>query len=173
MIILKEFSFKKEIINQNSSFIDRIKNSNSVSIHLRQDKFLPSEGHVNLAKLNSEFLSNNIEIIKKGVNYFNKTLEKPMYFVWSTSFKPLKEIIPSENIIFVDENVAKEPAYNLYLMSQCQHFILSPSTLHYWAAYLSKNNNKICLAPKNIKNISGYYSFSNNKDIKADWWKEI
>ena len=45
--------------------------------------------------------------------------------------------------------------------------------MHYWAAYLSTNSSKICLAPKNIKNRSGYYSFSNNKDIKADWWKEI
>ena len=39
--------------------------------------------------------------------------------------------------------------------------------------YLSKSNNKICIAPPYIKTVSGYYGFSNNKDIKADWWKEI
>ena len=53
------------------------------------------------------------------------------------------------------------------------YFILSPSTLHYWGAYLSRNDSKICLAPKNIKNKSGYYGFSNNRDIKPTWWKDI
>ena len=45
--------------------------------------------------------------------------------------------------------------------------------MHYWAAYLSTNNDKICIAPQNIKNRSGYYGFSNNRDIKGNWWKEI
>ena len=152
---------------------NRIKNNNSVSIHLRQNKFQLSEGHVNLSELNSEYLNNNIEIIKKGIYYFDKTLDKPNYFVWSSNFDGLKELFPSKKFIFVDENIEKDPVYDLYLMTQCKLFILSPSTMHYWAAYLSTNSNKICLAPKNIKNRSGYYSFSNNKDIKTDWWKEI
>ena len=58
-------------------------------------------------------------------------------------------------------------------MSLCKHFILSPSTMHYWGANLSKNINKICISPINVITKSGYYGFSNNKDIKADWWKEI
>ena len=171
--LMKEFSPKNEVINQASSFIDRIKNNNSVSIHFRQNKFLPSEGHVNLSELNSEYLNNNMEIIRQGVNYFDKVLDKPNYFVWSNNFNGLKELFSPKKFILVEENIEKDPVYDLYLMSQCKHFILSPSTMHYWAAYLSTNSNKICLAPKNIKNRSGYYSFSNNKDIKPDWWKEI
>ena len=38
---------------------------------------------------------------------------------------------------------------------------------------LTANDSKICIAPKNIKNKSGYYGFSNNKDIKPRWWKDI
>ena len=38
--ILDEFSFKNNITSQRSSFIDDIKKSNSVSIHLRQNKFI-------------------------------------------------------------------------------------------------------------------------------------
>ncbi len=169
----KELTFKNNVINQSSLYLDLIKNSNSVSIHLRQKKFLPSENHKNLDKLNSEFYNNNVEIIKKGVNFFDNTLEKPKYFVWSNTFDGLEKIFPNKKYTLVNENIEKDPAYDLFLMSQCKHFIMSPSTLHYWAAYLSVNSNKICLAPKNIKNISGYYGFSNNKDIKADWWKEI
>ena len=35
------------------------------------------------------------------------------------------------------------------------------------------NKDKICIAPTNELTKSGYYGFSNNKDIKAEWWREI
>ena len=54
----------------NNYFIKDIKNSDSVSIHLRQDKFLADENHKNLGELNSEFLEHNIKLIKRGNNYF-------------------------------------------------------------------------------------------------------
>jgi len=171
--ILQEFKFKKEIINQENKFINKIKGTNSVSIHIRQDKFLKNEGHKDLSKLNKENLELNIEIAKKGINYFDKQLENPTYFVCSNNFTGLKKIFTSKNFIFVDENLKRDAAYDLYLMSLCKHFILSPSTLHYWAAFLSDNKNKICVAPRRIKTKSGYYGFSNNKDINPDWWLEI
>lgn len=171
--IAKEFTFKDNIIKQNSPNINLIRNSNSISIHFRQDKFLPDEGHDDINKLNSEYIENNKKIIEKGINYFDKLIDNPKYFVWSNNFDGMRNFFPSEKFVFVEENIKKDPAYDLFLMSQCKHFIMSPSTMHYWAAYLSSNKNKICLAPTKIKNISGYYGFSNNKDIKAEWWKEI
>ena len=85
----------------------------------------------------------------------------------------MRELFPSEKFIFVDANLRNDPAYDLYLMSLCKHFVLSPSTFHYWAANLSMNGGKVCLAPIYKLNKRGYYGFCNNKDIKADWWTEI
>lgn len=170
--LLKEFSFKDYIINQNNSFINDIKKNNSVSIHLRQNKFLADENHKNLDKLNSEFLDLNIKLIKRGIAYFDKRLENPKYFVWSNNFSNIKRLFDAKKFTLVNENFYKDPAYDLYLMSLCKHFVLAPSTMHYWAAFLSTNANKVCLSPSNIKNRSGYYGFSNNKDIRPDWWKE-
>ena len=171
--ILEEFSFKEKIINQKSSYIDDIKNNNSISIHFRQDKFLIDENHKNIDDLNSQFIKNNLQLIQKGINFFDKNIENPKYFVWSNNFSGIKWLFASKKFTLINENLDKDPAYDLYLMSLCKHFILSPSTLHYWGALLSKNLNKICLGPPNIKNISGFYGFSNNKDIKPEWWKEI
>ena len=171
--LLKEFSFKDEIIKQENNFINDIKKNNSVSIHLRQDKFMALDNHNERDKLNSEYLYNNIQIINKGIKYLDKFLDNPKYFIFSNDFRGLREMFPTNKFIFVDANLKKDPAYDLYLMSLCKHFILSPSTLHYWAAQLSCYPSKICLSPSNIKNKSGYYGFSNNKDIKADWWKDI
>ena len=172
-LLLKEFSFKDNIINQNNSFIKDIKNSDSVSIHLRQDKFLVDENHKNLGELNSEFLEHNIKLIKRGIEYFDKKIDNPKYFVWSNNFSGYKYLFDSKKFTLVNNNFDKDPAYDLYLMSLCKHFILSPSTMHYWGALLSKNTNKICLGPTKIKNRSGYYGFSNNSAIKPNWWKEI
>ena len=172
--ILHEFSFRDHIIkDQSQVMIDNIKNSNSVSIHLRKEKFLKDENHKDLKKINLEHFHNNLEIINKGVKYFDKNLNKPTYFVWSNNFDDLEKFFPSDKFILVKNNIDKDPAFDLYLMSLCKNFILSPSTLHYWAAYLSNNSSKICLSPKNIKNKSGYYGFSNNRDIKPNWWKDI
>ena len=153
--------------------IENIKQSNSVSIHLRQDKFLADEKHKNLNQLNTEFLNMNVSLIKKGIEYFDNKIDNPKYFVWSNNFSGIETLFKSKKITLVNENFEKDPAYDLYLMSLCKHFILSPSTMHYWGAALCRNSNKICLSPLKIKNQSGYYGFSNNKDIKADWWKEI
>ena len=114
-----------------------------------------------------------MEICKRGINYFYANIKNPKYFVWSINFDGLREYFPSNKFIFVDVNLKKDPAYDLYLMSLCKHFVLSLSTLHYWGAYFSKYMNKICIAPPYVKTISGHYGFSNNRDIKAVWWKEI
>ena len=171
--LLKEFTFKNEIINQDNAFVDDIKKSNSVSIHLRLDKFQKREKHKNRDILNLEFFEHNIELIKRGIQYFDKKINKPKYFIWSENFSEIKKIFPTDRFTFVDANHDKDPAYDLYLMSLCKHFILSPSSMHYWGALLSRNTDKVCLGPLNVKNRSGYYGFSNNKDIKAEWWVEI
>ena len=171
--ILREFKFKEEIKKQKSSFIEILQETNSVSIHIRQDKFLKSEGHKDLIKLNKESLKFSIKNALDGVKFFDKNLDNPKYFIWSNNFNELRGYFPENKFTFVNENLQKDAAYDLYLMSLSKNFILSPSTMHYWGAFLSPYERKICLAPSNTLNRSGYYGFSNNKDIRADWWKEI
>ena len=168
--IQKEFSFKDNIINEKNKFKDLILNTNSVSIHIRNNKFLENENHKNIEKLNEENFKLNFEITKKGIDFFEKKIKNPKFYVWSNNFKGLREYFPSDKFIFIDNKPNINDVYDLYLMTLCKNFILSPSTYNYWGAYLSGNKNKICLAPPNIKNKSGYYGFSNNKDVRPDWW---
>ena len=171
--IKKEFSFKEDIKNENLKLANEIKMNNSISIHLRHEKFLSSEGHENINELNKDFLDKNMSIINKGIKFFDKEINNPKYYVWSNNFTEIRNLFPINKFKLVDVNLKKDPAYDLYLMSLCKHFILSPSTMHYWAAFLSDNPNKICLSPTYGVDRSGYFSFSNNKDIKPKWWREI
>ena len=168
--ILKEFSFKDKIINEKNKFKDLILNTNSISIHIRNNKFLKSENHKNIDKLNEENFKLNIDITKKGIDFFERRFDDPKFFIWSNDFSGLKENFPSDKYVFVNNKTHIDDVYDLYLMTLCKNFIISPSTFSYWGAFLSNNKNKICLGPPNIKNKSGYYGFSNNKDIKPDWW---
>ena len=166
----KEFLFKNELINKKNKFKDLIEKNNSVSIHIRKNRFSIDENHSNLDKLNKMNLKLNIEIAKKGIEYFEKKMNKPKFFIWSNNFDGLNEYFNGDKYVFVDNSEDFNDVYDLYLMTLCNNFILSPSTFHYWGAYLSKFPNKICLSPPDVMNKSGYYGFSNNKDIRANWW---
>ncbi len=166
----KEFSFKDNIINKENKFKDMILKNNAVSIHIRNKRFLKEDNHSNIELLNKKNLELNLSIVKKGITYFEKNIDNPVYFIWSNEFNKLREHFPADKFIFVDNKLERNDIYDLYLMTLCKNFILSPSTFHYWGAYLSNHKNKICLGPPKIMNKSGYYGFSNNKDIKPNWW---
>ena len=70
-------------------------------------------------------------------------------------------------LYFVDQNIKLEPIYDFYLMTLCKHFIVSPSTFSWWAAWLSKNKNKICISPP------GNMRMSLNRDVIPDDWINI
>tara|TARA_B110000014_G_C20053792_1_gene548341 strand:- start:228 stop:1133 length:906 start_codon:yes stop_codon:yes gene_type:complete len=168
--ILEEFIFKDEIEKKKNKYKELILKNNSVSIHIRKKKFLKNENHHNLKLLNKQNLILNLDNAKKGINYFEKKLINPKFFIWCDEFDGLREHFPSEKFIFIDNGIHKDDIYDLYLMSLCKNFIISPSTYGYWGAFLSPHEEKICLSPPFIINDSGYYGFSNNKDIKPDWW---
>ena len=133
--------------------------------------FADEDQTINLIIENCKSCHNlNIDITKKGINFFERRFDDPKFFIWSNDFSGLKENFPSDKYVFVNNKTDTDDVYDLYLMTLCKNFIISPSTFSYWGAFLSNNKNKICLGPPNINNKSGYYGFSNNKDIRPDWW---
>lgn len=53
-----------------------------------------------------------------------------------------------EDIFVVPSNDFREPWIDLYLMSCCDHFILSNSTFSWWAAFLGETKASWVIAPK-------------------------
>ena len=123
------------------SLAQKILKSTSVSIHIRRGDYLLKKNQKIYKKLSPSFFFEAISFLEK-----NKSLNFT-YFIFSDDISWAKKNFSSiKNIVFVDGNSDYE---DLYLMSLCDHNIISNSTFSWWAATLNKNQNKLIISPKN------------------------
>lgn len=138
----------------NREMVKKIRNCNSVAIHVR---FFDKVGK-------RENRNNNLskEYYIRAIKYIESKISNVHYFIFSDiPEKVLSYIVfPKEKITLVDHNKEEENSYiDLWLMSQCKHFIIANSTFSWWGAWLSKNKGKIVIAPKFQKIGIGAWGF--------------
>ena len=141
-----DLKIKRPKDKKNQNMAHKIKNNLSVAVHLR---FFDNP------RLNDKRKKNINNVSKTYYEHAFKKMEKVIpnahYFVFTDIPKYVKNIISLKNkkITIVEHNNTNEMAYaDLWLMSQCQHFIIANSTFSWWGAWLSLNKNKIVIAPK-------------------------
>jgi len=156
----------ENLIDKNNKLIDILKSSNSVSIHIRRHRFSDEMGKdtaENVIK-SEEFTKSIIQYIYRSVDFFQQKINKPKFFIWSNDFSNLEKHF-NDDFTFVNNN---NLATDFYLFSLSKHFIVSPSTFHWWGAWLNNNQNKICVRPKD-----SLLNPSNNKSFWPDNWIKI
>ena len=175
--ISSEFKFLNEAKYQKSTYFNEIGKSNSVSICLRQNRFIEGINRNNeLNKKKSVKYSNEqIEYINQSISYIQKNVQKPTFFIWSNDSIGLEDNAFDEKInkVIHDNEFTKnldKRALDMYLISQCNHHIVIPSSFNWWAAWLSKKKNKIVCRP----NDNYFTDFRiNNLDFWPSDWIEI
>lgn len=148
----------KKFINHDNELIEKLKNTNSVSIHIRKYKYSdqPHELKNNERLLKSEkFTQDLISYVYKGISYFEKKIDKPTFFIWSNDIDSIKKYFNNSRFIFVKGN---DVINDFNLFSYAKHFIVGGSTYHWWGAWLNDWPNKICLCPQTL-NPSGNINF--------------
>ena len=176
--ILNEFKFKNAYIYVKSSFYPKLNIKNSVSICLRQNRFL--EGKNKKKDTNNYFKSENfnleqISYINQCIDFFISKLDSPSFFLWSNNTKNIdkNQFNTKINIVDHNENFLKnidKRALDLFLISQCNHHIVVPSSFNWWGAWLSQKKDKIICRPSN----DFFSNFRlNNLDFWPDDWIEI
>jgi hypothetical protein len=167
--ILKELSFKNEKQYQKNIYYKYILNNNVVAITVRQNRFnernYSQTTDLILKKKSDFFLIKQIQFIQKAVSFFKNKVKNPKFLIWSNDFSNLDKYF-SNNFIFVKNHNKNKDLIDLYLLTLCKYFIVSPSTFSWWGAWLSKRKGKICVRPKNL-------NVSNNKDFWPEEWKSI
>ena len=177
-LILKEFSFIDREKFIKSPYFSKLSNSNSVSICLRQNRFIEGKVDSN-STLNTQkslaFTNEQIVYINKAISYFKKIINNPTFFLWSNDIKNIDLNLFNENITIVDHDKVFYSTFDkrcldLFLISNCYNHIVIPSSFNWWGAWLSQKKNKIILRPSD-KNFSLFKV--NNKDLWPSDWIEI
>ena len=164
-----QFSLNNEYLYKDNKYLNLINGEkNIVSICVRQHRF--SDRVINKFNQNERVDSENftkktIEYINRAVNFIDTKLDNARYLVWSNDFSNLRNYLPENKFIFID-NKENKSLTDFYLLLNCKNFIVGPTSFHWWPAWLNNEKNSLILRPIDINN-------SNNVDFWPNDWIPI
>jgi hypothetical protein len=137
-----------QLTNKDNPKICDLKNKilnaeNSVAIGMRFYEAFPGDAE-KYGVMNESYYSNAMDLL-------DSKIENLTYFVFSMNIERAKNELAKYNdkdIIFVNPLESKTDAsLDMYLMSLCDHFIISNSTMYWWAAYLGESEESVVVSP--------------------------
>ena len=164
--LLNQFSFKKDM--SNNKYLDIIRKHNVVSISVRQNRYSERMNNkfdqYSISK-SQDFVAKTVNYIYQSIKFIKSKVHNPKFLLWSNDFTGLEKYFPTNEFLYVI-NPEDKILNDFYLLTQCKYFIVGPSTFSWWGAWLSNNESKICIRPKNINP-------SNNLDFWPESWISI
>ena len=140
-VLLKNFSLKTPMDKKNTDMLDKILNTNSVSMHIRRGDFI---------KFNYPLCS--VEYYKLAMNQISKKVKNPHFFIFSDDIQYVRDNFEiNDNITIVDINDTEHGYYDFELMRKCKHNITANSTFSIWASILNENKNRCVITPYDKK----------------------
>src|SRR3989344_6898264 len=162
--IVKDFTLKNPIDNKYADLIGQIKNTNSVSVHIRRGDYITNKKFSKVYNLLDE------KYYQKSVKFITEKISYPHFFIFSDDINWVKRNIdiPYPKTFVSGENEIKNYE-ELILMSLCKHNIIANSSFSWWGAWLNKNANKIVISPDKWFNDK----IGNTKDLIPENWIEL
>lgn len=132
--IKKQFTLIGNLSNKAESYARQMKESNSVSLHIRRTDY---DRELNNVCLDSSFYNKAINEMQKNIGDFE-------LFVFTDDKKFVKEAFNLHDYTLVEDlNDIEEFA----LMHKCKNHIVANSTFSWWGAYLAENKGGVVFAP--------------------------
>ncbi len=155
-ILKNEFIPNQELSYNSKILAEKLQNNVVICVTIRRGNFTSNA-------LKDKFLVCGSEYYYQGVRYIHERYTDAIIYVCSDDIEWCKkELQFKQNTIYEKENPVWE---KLYLMTLCNHFVISNSTFSWWAQYLSAAPNKIVVAPYRWRN-----SEFPPQDIFEDTW---
>ena len=143
--IREEFSFENDIQSpEMKALLEKIKSSDSVSIHVRGGDYLLSQNQTIFGGICTS------EYYEEAYAYMKKKNPISKFFLFTNDVEWTKKNIhlPYEEITMVSEEYeATEDWMDLYLMSLCKDNIIANSSYSWWAAWLNDHVDKTVICP--------------------------
>ncbi len=138
--ILQAFTLKAPLDDANAKMLEKIKNTNSVSLHMRRGDYLVLQETFGLCTL---------KYYKNAIEYMASKTENPHFFLFSDDIEWVRENLKiNYPCTIVDINTPQTGFFDLELMKNCKHNIIANSSFSWWGAWLNKNPDRIIIAPK-------------------------
>jgi hypothetical protein len=143
----------KNVLNTYYMFVDEVK----CSIHVRRGDYL---------KYSDTHPVQNMEYFREAAK---KIGDVDVYMIFSDDIGWCldnflnDEYFSSKTLFFV---IDEKDYVELYLMSMCDHNIISNSSFSWWGAWMNQNENKIVVAPKK-------WWAGDDKDVVPNEWIKI
>lgn len=156
-VIKSDFKLKTGYSEHDKSLVSLMKENNSVGISIRVLKAPENskvKDNLKLGIVEKDFYYRAIETMKEKV-------KNPLFFVFADDIDlAKKEMLFPKGTIFVEQHNA---SYQVNLLSECKHFIITNSTFSWWGAFLGNYSEKIIVMPSPWDRFGSY-----RKDIYID-----
>jgi hypothetical protein len=139
-IIRQDLQIKPPTDAANLAMSAQIQKCTAVAVHVRFFDDPQSPGTNNAPS----------DYYARAVQKLDSVVPNAHYFVFSDQSASARARIPlpDERITIVSHNSGDALAYaDLWLMTQCQHFIIANSTFSWWGAWLAVSPGKLVIAP--------------------------
>jgi hypothetical protein len=139
--IRKILTIKPQYVNHLNEVAKKIKEEDSISIHIRRGDYLTKVALEVLGLVPLEFYI-------AAINEITLKTEKPKVYFFSDDIDWVKRnfTLPFD-YEFASSNIAHNSIEDFYLMSQCKHNIIANSSFSWWSAWLNNNPDKMIIAP--------------------------
>lgn len=142
--IREDLQIKPPTDSINLAMAEKIRNRTAVAVHVR---FFDEPEAVGINNAPGDYYS-------RAVDAMERLAPTAHYFIFSDQPAAARARIPlpDERVTLVAHNQGDENAYaDLWLMTQCQHFIVANSTFSWWGAWLAANPAKQIISPGFVK----------------------
>jgi hypothetical protein len=133
-IIRKDFEIVSPHNHINIEMAKEMSESNAICLHAR--------------RLEYEHLL-SAEYYYRAIKYMSKRVPNPHLYCFSDDIEWIKNNIAiNYPVTYISHNEESKDYENLWLMTQCKHYIIANSTFSWWGAWLNPDSSKIIIAPK-------------------------
>jgi hypothetical protein len=137
-VVRSELRMKEAPPRANGGWLERIRQTKSVCLHVRRGDYLDSRNYFGLC---------TPTYYARAVKIMRERIESPTFFVFSDDLTWCRDQLSMADLQFVDANGPDDAAAELQLMATCRHHILANSSLSWWAAWLGDHPEQVVIAP--------------------------
>ena len=128
-----KFNISDNILGfKNLEVLRKIRQQNSVFIHVRKGDYLSPEYIKRFEGCCS------LDYYEKALKYIQERIDSPIFYVFSDDIIWCQRNLPIQNAVFVDWNTGERSPIDMFLMSNCKSAIIANSTFSYWGALLGE-----------------------------------